>query len=190
MARNNTLDAVLVMISVANQGQDRVRAVLRLVSKCASIATFVTGTALFASVQLLALPVATMTVTLILAAGVFGRAITGWIVSGVSKTEPLIHVIVNTTQEAQHVIARILSLDEYGSQKTGTNEVRKVQVELSGHVFVGQRRVGHRSPWWLRTLGVLASPFDLRKVDHSETMHNEYHGSTDRSEVELGLMRE
>ncbi|KAL9636216.1 MAG: hypothetical protein Q9164_002957 [Protoblastenia rupestris] len=81
-------NAVLVMVSVVNQGPDRYRSILRLVSKCTSIATFVTGTALFASVQLLALPVATMTLTLVLGAGVFGRAITGWIVSGVSKTEP------------------------------------------------------------------------------------------------------
>lgn len=81
-------NAVLVMVSVVIQGQDRYRSIFRLLSKCISIATYVTGTALFASVQLLALPVAGMTLTLILAAGVFGRAITGWIVSGVSKTEP------------------------------------------------------------------------------------------------------
>ena len=183
-------NAVLVMVSVAVQGQDRYRSLLRLVSKCASITAFVTGTALFASVQLLALPVAVMTLTLILAAGVFGRAITGWIVSGVSRTEPLIHVIVNTTQEAQHVIARVLSLDKYGSQETGGGEVRKIQVELGGHVFVSQRRVGRRSPWYLRTLGVLAEPFDLRKVHHSETSSNAIQASTDQSEVELGLMRD
>ena len=178
------------MVSVVNQGPDRYRSILRLVSKCTSIATFVTGTALFASVQLLALPVATMTLTLVHGAGVLGRAITGWIVSGVSKTKPLIHVIVNTTQEAQHVIARILSLDDYGREEIGGNEARKVQVELGGHVFVSQRRVGYRSPWNIKTLGVLAEPFDLREVDLSEPIANMFQARTDHNEVELGLMRE
>lgn len=156
-------NAVLVMVSVANQDQGRYRSLLRLLSKCASITAYVTGTALFASVQLLALFVVVMTLTFILAAGVFGRAIIGWIVSGVSKTEPLTHVIVNTSQEAQHVISRVLSLDNYGSQKTGEDEIRKIQVGL-GHLFVSQRRVGRRSPWHLRIPGVLAEPCDLRKV--------------------------
>lgn len=183
-------NAVLVMVSVASHGQNSYRAVFRLVSKCTSIGTFVTGTAIFASVQFLALPVAVMTLTLILGAGVAGRAITGWIVSGVSKTEPLIHVIVNTTQEAQYVIARILSVDENSSHESGESEVRKVQVELEGHVFISQRRVGRRSSWLLRTLGVLAEPFDLRRVDSSQTIPSGFQSSTDRSELELGLMRE
>ncbi|KAL8896486.1 MAG: hypothetical protein Q9207_007681, partial [Kuettlingeria erythrocarpa] len=48
-----------------------------------------------------------MTVTLVPGAGVSSRAITGWIVQGVNKTEPMLHVTVNSTQEAQRVIARI-----------------------------------------------------------------------------------
>lgn len=182
-------NAVLVMVSVAIQSQGRIRPLAQLVCKCLSVATFVTTTTFFASVQLLALPVAIMTLTLILAAGVFGRAITGWIVSSISKTEPLIHVVVDTSQEAQHVIAQVLSLDNYGSQEKGGNEVRKIQVELDGHVFVSQRRVGGRSRWWLKTLGVLANPFDLRQVDCSETSPNAFQAGTDPSEVERGLMR-
>lgn len=182
-------NTVLVMVSVVTKGQGRIRALTRLVCKCLSIATFVTGTAFFASVQLLAMPVAVMTLTLILAAGVFGRAITAWIVSGIGKTEPLIHVVVDTTHEAQHVIARVLSLDNYDSQETGGNEVRKIQVELGGHVFISQRRVGHRSKWYLKTLGVLAPPFDLRTVHHSETSSDVFLASADQSECELGLTR-
>ncbi|KAL8688028.1 MAG: hypothetical protein Q9224_004991 [Gallowayella concinna] len=189
------LNAVLVVISVVNHGDQRIRSLLRLLSKCTSIATFVTGTALFASVQLLALPMAVMVLTLVLAAGVYGRAITGWIVQGVSKTEPLIHVIVNSTEEAQHVIARILSLDEYGTEDTefpNESEVRNLQVELHGHVFVKRRRVAHRTPWYLRTLGVLAQPFDLRNVDMSKlSAHGEVQEGTppSQSELELGLLR-
>ena len=164
-------NAVLVVISVVGHGDQRIRSLLRLLSKCTSIATFVTGTALFASVQLLALPMAVFVLTLVLAAGVYGRAITGWIVQGVSKTEPLIHVIVNSTHEAQIVIREILSLDEYGAEDKedpDETEIRKLQVELHGHVFVKQRRVAHRTPWNLRTWGVLARPYDLRRVDLQE----------------------
>ncbi|KAL8789305.1 MAG: hypothetical protein Q9213_001228 [Squamulea squamosa] len=84
------------------------------------------------------------------------------------RTEPLIHVIVNSTQEAQDVIARILSLDEYGtedSEHPNETETRKLQVELNGHIFVKQRRVAHRCKWILWILGVLAKPYDLTKVD-------------------------
>ena len=88
------------------------------------------------------------------------------------------------------LIARVLSLDKYGSPEIGGNEVRKIQVELGGHVFVSQRRVGRRSPWHLRFLGVLAELFDLRKVHLSETSSHVLQASTDDSEVELGLMRE
>ncbi|KAL8878313.1 MAG: hypothetical protein Q9192_008479, partial [Flavoplaca navasiana] len=161
-------NAVLVVISVVGHGDQRIRSLLRLLSKCTSIATFVSGTALFASVQLLALPMAVFVLTLVLAADVYGRAITGWIVQGVSKTEPLIHVIVNSTHEAQIVIREILSLDEYGTEDKedpDETEIRKLQVELHGHVFVKQRRVAHRTPWNLRTWGVLARPYDLRNVD-------------------------
>ena len=194
-------NAVLVVISVVGHGDQRIRSLLRLLSKCTSIATFVSGTALFASVQLLALPMAVFILTLVLAAGVYGRAITGWIVQGVSKTEPLIHVIVNSTHEAQIVIREILSLDEYGTEdKEDPNEteIRKLQVELHGHVFVKQRRVAHRTPWNLRTWGVLARPYDLRNVDMRKEQRRvdggEDEGSTppSQSDVELenGLLKE
>ncbi|KAL8732301.1 MAG: hypothetical protein Q9166_002873 [cf. Caloplaca sp. 2 TL-2023] len=187
-------NAVLVVISVVGHGDQRIKSLLRLLSKCTSIATFVTGTALFASVQLLALPMAVFVLTLVLAAGVYGRAITGWIVQGVSKTEPLIHVIVNSTQEAQNVIARILSLDKYSSEDKeypDETEIRKLQVELHGHVFVKQRRVAHRTPWNLRTWGVLSRPYDLRIVDMTKSAQVEIQEGTppSQSELELGLLR-
>ncbi|KAL8833476.1 MAG: hypothetical protein Q9170_004250 [Blastenia crenularia] len=161
-------NSVLIMVSVIKDSNERIGPYLRLFTKCTSIATFVTGTAFFASVQLLALPVAVMTLTLVLAAGVFSRAITGWIVSGVNQTEPMLHVIVNSTQEAQHVIARILSMDEDSEVQVDDDEARKIQVEIDGHIFVEQRRVARRTPWHIRILGVLSRPYDLRKVDASE----------------------
>lgn len=184
-------NSVLVMVSVTDDGDERIGSILRLLSKCTSIATFVTGTALFSSVQLLALPIAVMTLTLVLAAGVFSRAVTGWIVSGVNKTEPMLHVIVNTTDEAQHVIKQILSLDMAGGIQVRDNEVRKIQVELGGHIFVEQRRVAHRTPWHVRVLGVLAEPFDLRRVNTSEPMYdgNKSQRSSPQGELELGLLQ-
>ncbi|KAL9608031.1 MAG: hypothetical protein Q9167_007110 [Letrouitia subvulpina] len=169
-------NAVLVMVSVINNGEERIRSLLRLFTKSISIATFVAGTALFASVQLLALPVAVMTLTLVLAAGVYSRAITGWIVSGVNKTEPMLH----------HIIALILSLDVHFGQQESEDHVRKIQAEIEGHVFVEGRRVAYRSPWHLRLWGVLAEPFDLREVDMSEVCRKES-GGTSPSEEDFRL---
>ena len=182
-------NAVLVMISVINKGDNRPKSALRLISRCFSLGVFVLGTATFASAQLVALPVAVLVLTLILAAALFARAITGWIVAAVNKTEPLIHVIVNTTQEAQCLIGRILSLDEYDSQRTEENKSRKIQIELDGYVYMKQRRVSSRSCWYLRILGVLAEPFDLRTVSQSKPYTQAVNIETGNSEVELGLLR-
>ncbi|KAL8751115.1 MAG: hypothetical protein Q9199_006636 [Rusavskia elegans] len=187
-------NAVLVIVSVVGHGDQRIRSLLRLLSKFTSIATFVTGTALFGSVQLHALPTAVFVLTLVLAAGVYGRAITGWIVQGVSKTRPLIYVIVNSTHEAQIVIREILSLDEYGTddkEDPDETEIRKLQVELHGHVFIKQRRVAHRTPWNLRTWGVLARPYDLRRVDMSKEKmrHGEVQEGTPPSQSDVELER-
>ncbi len=76
-----------------------------------SIGVFVTGTAFFTAVQLLALPMAVMVLTFTLAAGVFGRGFANWIVTRVDGEEPLIHIIVKDAREAHQVISRILELD-------------------------------------------------------------------------------
>lgn len=87
------------------------------------------------------------------------------------------------------MIAGILSIDKCDYRATGKAEVRIIQVELGGHVFVNQHRVGSRSAWYLQTLGVLAEPFDLRKVDHAEAFPNAMQGDPDHSEVKLGLLQ-
>ena len=181
-------NAVLVMVSVIHNEGRSLRSVWQLLSKCTSIGTFVTGTAFFASVQLLALPMAVMTLTLVLAAGVFSRAVTGWIVSSVNKTEPMLHVIVNSTQEAQLVIARVLALNERGEGEVREDNVRKIQVELGGHVFVEQRRVAHRSPWHVSVLGVFSKPFDLRNVDTPKPSHKGSQESSQSGRPELGIL--
>lgn len=143
--------------------------VTRLIAKMSSIAVFVTGTAFFASVQLLALPMSIMVMTFILCAGVFGRGFANWIVTRIDREEPLIHIIVKDAREAHEVISRILELDhpsphDGGGVETGDSSGRLVQVEIGGHIFVKHRRVAKRSSLWVKMLGIMASPYDLRRV--------------------------
>jgi hypothetical protein len=145
------------MVSIVGNG--KFASLWRLLSKSISIAVFVTGTAMFASVTLVSLPMAVMVLTLVLSAGVFSRAIAGWLVRRVSEKEPMIHVIVNSEDEANHAICRILKIEIANGPD--------IQVEINGHVFVNGRRVASRSPWHVAILGVLANPYDLRRADSS-----------------------
>lgn len=104
-----TRNAVLVMISVI--GSAPFASLWRLLSKSVGIAVFITGTALFASATLISLPIAVMALTLVLSAGVFSRAIAGWMVRRVADEEPMIHVLVNTGDEANGAPCRILKLN-------------------------------------------------------------------------------
>jgi len=144
-------NAVLVMVSVV--GSAKLASFWRLLSKSVSIAVFITGTAMFASVTLVALPMAVLVLTLVLSAGVFSRAIAGWLVRRVAEKEPMIHVIVNSEEEANHAVCCILKLK--------SADGADVQVEIGGHIFVNGRRVATRSRWHVALLGVLANPYDL-----------------------------
>ena len=68
----------------------------------------------------------------------------------------MIHIITENEEESFKVITEIFCLQ----QRPETN----FQVEIKGHIFVEGRRVAKRSFWYRRILGVMASPFDLRKV--------------------------
>ncbi|KAI9779650.1 MAG: hypothetical protein M1816_003455 [Peltula sp. TS41687] len=149
-------NSVMVMVSVA--GDTRFGSLWRLLSKSLSIGVYVTGTALFASVTLLSLQMAVLVLTLNLSAGVFGRAIAGWVVSRVSETEPIIHVISHTRHEAYQAVAEILCIR--------SDDGTPFQVEVNGHIFLDQRRVVKRSWWPVAFLGVIAEPYDLRKACH------------------------
>ena len=166
----NAVNTVMVMISMVAK-DNHLDSVIRLCTKMSSIGVFVTGTAFFASAQLLALPMAVMVITFILAAGVFGRGFANWIVTRIDREEPMIHVIVKDPREAHDVIAGILGLDDQSPLQTsdqqdgdGDKSGRQVQVEIEGHVFIKKRRVGHRSPLHVKVKGILAKPFDVRSV--------------------------
>ena len=142
------------MVSVV--GENTGDNIWRLISKTLSIATFVTGTAVFASITLLSLIMATVVVTLTLAAGFFGRAIAGWIVGRVSEAEPTIHIISGNEQEAYQASTEVLCL----KATDGT----PFQVEINGHIFINERRVASRSPFKVAMLGVLAESYDVAKA--------------------------
>lgn len=165
--RTKAVNTVIIMVSVVAVDTP-LGSVKRLFTKMSSIGVFVTGTAFFAAVQLLALPMAVMVLTFILSAGVFGRGFANWIVSRIDREEPLIHIIVKDAQEAHEVISEVLRLDHRGPHDNSVEEAeaggRLIQVEIGGHVFIRRRRVAYRSPWHVRVWGIMASPYDLRKV--------------------------
>lgn len=99
---------------------------------------------------------AVMALTLVLSAGVFGRAIAGWMVRRVADEEPMINIIVNTRDEANGAICRILKLN--------SADGAHVQAEFHGHVFVNGLRVASQTRWYITILGVLADPYDLLRA--------------------------
>ncbi|RDW78263.1 hypothetical protein BP5796_06115 [Coleophoma crateriformis] len=150
--------SILVMVSVAHDLQNlpRWRSGLQILAKCGSVIVFVFGTCIFSAVSLLAMPMVQMVVVLILAAGIGSRLIAKAIVAEITKTEPMVHVVTNDESQAFEAIAEIFRLQ----QKPDMN----FQVEVKGQIFVDGKRVGKRSQWHRRILGVLASTYDLRKV--------------------------
>lgn len=158
--RTRSRNSVMVMVSVV--GGNTGDSIWRLLSKTLNVAVFVLGTAIFASATLLSLVMAIVVLTLTLSAGVFGRAIAGWIVGQVSGTEPMIHVISGTEPEAYQAITKILCL--------GSKDRTPYQVEINGHIFINKRRVASRSKLKVAILGVLAEPYDVTKAYQGTTI--------------------
>lgn len=151
-------NSMLVLVSITRDQENlpKWRYALQIFTKCASVTVFVFGTCIFSAVTLLAMPMAQMVVVLIVAAGIGSRFITGGIVSEIAKAEPMMHVVANEEQEAMEAIAQIFELQ----QKPDMH----FQVEVEGQIFIDGKRVGQRSQWYRRILGVLAGAYDLRKV--------------------------
>lgn len=86
-------------------------------------------------------------------ADILGRAIASGVVSHVAGTEPMIHIISSTKEEAYEAIAEILSLRSADGSS--------FQIEINGHIFINERRVATRS--WLKVamFGVLTEPYDI-----------------------------
>ncbi|KAK2604007.1 hypothetical protein QQS21_003843 [Conoideocrella luteorostrata] len=164
LERAQPRNAVLVMVSVVSRGTaKRSIRLLRLLSKTMSIAVFVVGTAFFSSAQLLAPPVAIMVLSLLLAAAVGTRAVATYITTVVGRSEPMIHVMVNSQSEANKIIAEIMMLTRH-DRRDPNDPVRAIQIEVDGHVFVDCKRVTRRSRLFVAVLGIMAEPFDLASI--------------------------
>lgn len=140
-------------VIISLEGISGPHAALRVFSKAFAIGVFVTGTAIFASMQLVAMSIAMPVLSLVLAAGLFGRIIALWMVSEMMKTNPVLHRVVATRALAAEYIDRILSIDG-------------LVVDVMGHVIVNGRCIQrHNQIFSLASwLGLLAGPFDIRKL--------------------------
>jgi hypothetical protein len=149
-------NAILVLVSVARNHHEKTfwRTLFQVFTKALSVTVFVFGTCVLSAVSLLAMPMAQLVLMMILAAGVGSRVIAGGIVTAVAKNEPMLHVITENEEDAFKVMAEIFELQ----QQT------EFQLELDGHIFCAGRRVAKRSGWFRRVLGVMASPFDMRRA--------------------------
>ena len=162
-------NSLLVNISIArdvNHKGGRVtpiwRYALQLFLKLGSVTIYVFATSIFAAVTLLALPMAQMVLMLIVGAGICARTMVGNIVYTMMQQGSLLHIIVNSADEASEVIAEVFRL------QLDADEHPKFQIEVQGHVFVDAKRITSRSVWRRRLLGVLASPHDFARSHWAE----------------------
>ncbi|OAL42538.1 hypothetical protein IQ07DRAFT_362005 [Pyrenochaeta sp. DS3sAY3a] len=154
-------NVLFVQVSVTSHSHNWSKTFTRSLSKITSIAVFIVGTACFASAQLLSIAMATFVLTCVLGAGVFGRAITSWIVAGIQTAEPMVHFVADNSEEAHYILARLFMIGPDDIEGSG---MRPIQVEMRGHVFLDQRRITSRSPWPSRLLGILTTPYDIKAI--------------------------
>lgn len=140
-------------VIISLEGISGSQAALRVFSKAFAVGVFVTGTAIFASTQLMEMSVAIAVLCLVLGAGVFGRVIAMWMASEMMKTKPVLHRVVKSRGLAAEHIDQILSIDG-------------LVVEIMGHVIVNGRCIHRYNPWfrWSNWLGLLAGPYNIGKL--------------------------
>lgn len=112
---------------------------------------------------------ATFVLACILGAGVFGRAITSWIVTGIETADPMVHFVADSDDEAYHMLARLFMIGRVGMSD---NMTRQIQIEINGQVFLDRRRVASRSSWIPRLMGILTSPYNLARAVYKEKTDN------------------
>lgn len=141
----------LVIISVS--GISRQRAAVRVASKAIAVTCFAVGTAVFASATLLPIAIAAIDLALILAAGVFGRVASMWMVSEMMKDSPVMHRVVQSEVKAEQFMHELF-------------KTQGLVIELLGHVFVNGRCVKRYSRWWnwSTVFGVLVSQCKIENL--------------------------
>jgi len=145
-------------VIVSKEGISTLHAVMKMLSKGASLAVYAFGTAIFAAAQLMSISVALMILSVVLGCAAFARANGMYIAAEMNRyTEPILHTVVKTEADlAAHV--------------QGVLGVQGLIVEIKDHVIVtdssGARCVARTN--WLLSLhtyfGLLAPPFNLQRI--------------------------
>jgi hypothetical protein len=128
----------------------------QVVSRFASLLVYAFGTAIFSSAALLAIPVAEMILVLVLGAGVLSRVIAKNMVRAIDQRNSMVHIVSKNEHDAEEVVRSVFmhQMDE---------DSTKFQIEVDGHFFLDQRKVGRRSIWHRRILGLLAMPYNITR---------------------------
>ena len=123
--------------------------VARLITKAGGITIFVFATSVFAAVALLALPMTQMLLTVIMGAGVFGRAITSGLVTAVDEEMTLMHLIASNKTAADQILVNIMKMQPEDSSLSYV-------LEVNGKLWVHQKCVGLSKYWKRKLLGLFA----------------------------------
>jgi len=139
-------------VIISCEGIHKYHVALRLFSKLFSAGAFTFSTALFASASLMQITIATVIMTMILAAGIFGRITAMWISGIIMQDKPVLHRIVRTEKDANIFVEAVL-------RKQG------LVCEVLGHVIINGRCVQRRKRLdWGNVVGVLARPIDIMRI--------------------------
>ncbi|KAI9765619.1 MAG: hypothetical protein M1839_005413 [Geoglossum umbratile] len=140
-------------VIISLEGISHPHATFRVISKAISVGVYAAGTATFASATLITISVALTVLCLVLGAGVFGRVVAMWMASEMMKTDPVLHRVVKTRDEAADYIESILAIPG-------------LTCEVMGHVIVNGRCIKRYNKWFRMAtfFGVLAPPYDISKL--------------------------
>ncbi|OCK96586.1 uncharacterized protein K441DRAFT_657280 [Cenococcum geophilum 1.58] len=146
-------NTVYVIFSI--RGVHKRNTAFRLISKLIAVGVFVFSTALFASSALVTILAATITMILVLVAGIFGRVTAMWISTVIMRDKHVINLVVKEEQADQYMKALLAK--------------KGLIYEVLSHVIVNGkcvRKYGLGLQWSM-LLGVLAPPYDLKKITAS-----------------------
>ena len=144
-------DAFYVLVAI--QGVSHAHAVLCVFSKLVSILVFAVATSLFASSTLITIIMAMVTAVLILGASIFGRVTAMYTASEMMRYRPVLRKVVRNRAEACKYLDALFRQPD-------------LAYEILGHVVIQGRCIKKlgRMVRLSHILGVLARPFDLRKM--------------------------
>ncbi|KAF2869416.1 hypothetical protein BDV95DRAFT_577273 [Massariosphaeria phaeospora] len=151
-----------IYVIISQEGVSFPHRLLRVISKLIAVGAFTFGTALFASSSLVTILAATITMILVLAAGIFGRVAAMWLSRVLMKDRPIVHKVVKRKDDPNRYVEALLREDG-------------LVCEVMGHVVVDGRVVkrDRRPLKWSMIFGVLAPPFDLRKLAKSPSVRTQ-----------------